>query len=151
MRDRFWFPALLLGAGLAVACTEPLVPDDVLATYALQIVAGEPLPAVAESSSSQIVRILADTLRLAADGRGERVRIVENEYPTGAAPTDSVRWESGLSYWVVGRLIHMYVCPWDVDCESPNVIARPTAEGLRVEWAGGQRVPQDYLRLRSAP
>ena len=151
MRDRVRLPALLLAAGLGAACTEPLRPGDVLGTYALQVVAGEPLPAVVDSGSPLIVRVLADTLRMAVDGRGRRVRIVQNEYPTGGAPTDTVRSESPLSYWLVDRRIEMYICPWDADCVFPTVIARPTAGGLRVVFAVGQRVPQDYDRLTSSP
>jgi hypothetical protein len=151
MRDRLRLPALLLGAGLAAACTEPLRPDDVLGTYTLHAVAGEALPAVVDSSGSLIVRVLADTLRMAVEGRGRRVRIVQSEYPTGGAPTDTVRWDVPLNYWVVERRIEMYICPWDADCFVPNVIARTTADGLRVVFALGQRVPQDYVRLTSAP
>jgi hypothetical protein len=153
MRERLRLLALFLGAGLAAACTEPLGPDGVLGGYALQAVAGQPLPAVVDSSSDFIVRVLADTLRLGNDGRGARVRIAEYRYPTGIAPTDTVRWDGQLGFRIVeGRIEMTFVCPADALCVAPpHIVAWRTSDGLRSSFDLGQRVPQDYRRLASAP
>ena len=153
MRGRLRFVGWFLAAGLAAACTEPLAPGDVLGTYALQGVAGRLLPAVVDSSSDLIVRVFADTLHLSNDGHGTRVRIAEYQYPTGAFPTDTLRWDSPLSFRVVLERIEIgFVCPWNADCVAPpHVIAWRTSGGLRAGWALGERVPQEYVRLTSAP
>ena len=152
MRDRIRFLSLFLWAGVAAACTEPLGPDRVAGTYALQVVAGEALPAVVYSSSDLVVRVFADTLDLSNDGTGTQVRTAEYQYPTGAFPTDTVRWDTPFSFRIVEERIEIvFVCPWDADCVAPpHVIAYRTFGGLRASWALGERVPQDYVRLTSA-
>ena len=149
MRSASRIPVLLMCAGLAAACEEPLGPKDIVGTYALEDVAGEALPAIVDSNSYGILRVLADTLRLTADGRGRRVEVVESEPSTGGLPTGPLRWEQSFSFGIVHGWIEIaFDCPWDADCVAPpHVVARPLANGLRVDFALVSRVPQTYSRL----
>jgi len=149
MRATLRLPVLLMWAGLAAACEEPLGPEDIVGTYVLQDVAGEALPAIVDSNSYSVLRVLADTLRLTADGRGTRMEVVESEPSTGGSTTGPMHWEESFGFRIVhGRIEITIDCPWYADCVAgPHVVARPIANGLRVDFALASRVPQTYSRL----
>lgn len=81
-------PASLLGmlyVGLAVACGDPVAPGDIAGTYALQRVDGDPLPTVLFTTEYVRVRVLADTLRLNANGTGLQIGVREGAARAGSA------------------------------------------------------------------
>jgi len=63
--------SLLALAVAAVSCESSTRPSDLVADYALVMVAGEPVPAPFFDGSSGI--IVADTVRLLEGGRGEEI------------------------------------------------------------------------------
>jgi hypothetical protein len=153
MRSAARIPVLLMCAGLAAACDEPLGPNDIVGTYVLQTVAGEALPAIVDSNSYDFLRVVADTLRFTADGRGTRAEVVESEPSNGGAPTGPMRWEQSFRFSVAhGWIAITFDCPPNALCAAPpHVVARPTANGLRVDFALTSRVPQTYAGLTSSP
>jgi hypothetical protein len=153
MRALSRLAVLLLGAGLPAACSEPLGPRGFVGTYALQNVAGDALPALLLENDYVIVRVLADTLRFAAHGRGTGVQVLESGPPTGASPTSPVRWEYAFGFRVVEDRIEIaFDCPPGADCAAPpHVVARPIPGGLRADFALIYRVPQTYARVSSSP
>ena len=142
--------ALLLGA--ALGCGDPLGPEDVADTFVLRRIGGDPLPAVSFAWADQTTRILADTLRLAADGQAAKVSVREIEHLSlseGEGRLETVRWESQLRFRVVdGRIEAEYVCgPGALCVRPPHLVARRVGDELRVEYALGDRVPQLYVRV----
>jgi hypothetical protein len=144
---------LLLVSALPLACAEPLSPNGVAGAYALQQVAGDALPTLLYTNEYVTVRILADTLRLTADGRGTVNTVRESEPLTGGPTTGPHHAHWAFGFRVVGDRIEIaFDCPINANCAPPpHIVARTTAEGLRVDSALGARVPQIYTRLSSIP
>jgi hypothetical protein len=125
--------AFSLAALLATACSdEPLAPSEVAGTYALLSINGNALPAPAgyEGPADGSVTVLADTLRLAADGSGSLVRV---EQP-GPDPSSVVRHESPLHYETTeGGIALTFECPPDalmLCVAGPHLTARLGPSGL---------------------
>jgi hypothetical protein len=146
-------PLLLACAGLTMACESALGPKDIEGTYVLRDVAGSALPAIVDSNSHGFVRVLADTLYFAPDGHGTRTEIVEGGPADGGAPTGPIRWERSFGFGVVHGWIEVtFDCAPDALCAAPpHLVARPIANGLKVEFALTSRVPQTYTGPTSAP
>ena len=139
-----------LSAGLAAACEDPLRPDDVVGTYALRDVAGGALPAIVLTNDYGVWRVLADTLRFTADGRGTNVNVAEHEIPPGASPTGPVRMVSPFTFRTVeGRIEIAFDCrePAASCVAPPHLVARPTTGGLRADYYLMYRVPQTFARI----
>lgn len=128
---------LALAAALVVGCgDEPLAPSQVAGTYVLLSIDGDPLPASAgyPGPADGPVTVIADTLRLAADGSGSLVRILEigvTEPDEDASPT---RTESPLHFETTASGIAItFDCPPDalaICVAGPHLTARRTATGL---------------------
>lgn len=147
-RPRAALAAAALAAGLApAACDDPVRPGDLAGVYVLQSVAGDALPTVAYTTPGFAARVLADTLRLAADGTGSEARRAVNDPPAPDAGTPYATL-SAFTYAVVGGRVEVtYVCPPNADCVAgPHLVARLEGGGLVVEQALAQRVPQVYAR-----
>jgi hypothetical protein len=138
-------------AGLPLACGEPLSPRDVAGVYALQRVAGNSLPTILYANGYVTVRVFAETLSFTPDGRGEDVTVQQNETATGGLVTGPERSETAFGFRVVqGRIEIAFDCPPGADCVAPpHIVARPTPNGLEVQYAIGARVPQIFARLAS--
>lgn len=149
-------PARLLGmlsVGLAVACGDPVAPGDFAGTYTLQRVDGDPLPTVLFTTEYVRVRVLADTLRLNANGTGLQISVREVEPLVPGLPAEpSSRVDSELRFETKGGRIEVSaICPPNANCAPPPyLVARAVAEGLRVDVATGQRVPLLYTRATGA-
>ena len=104
--------ATLLASGCGA---EPLAPSAVAGTYVLLSINGDPLPAPAgyQGPADGPVPVIADTLRLAADGSGGLVR-VQHTYDHDPSWID--RLESTLHYETTEGGIAM-----TLDC-SPNAL-----------------------------
>ena len=141
----------LFVAGLSLACGEPLSPRDVAGTYALQRVAGNSLPTIQYANGDVVVRVFAETLSFTPDGRGEDVTVRQSETVTGGLVTGPERRETAFGFRVVqGRIEIAFDCPPAADCVAPpHIVARPTPNGLEVQYAPGARVPLIYARLAS--
>ena len=145
--------ALLLGAA-ALGCGDPLRPADVAGAYALVRVESEALPAVLYSNEYVRVRVLADTLRLNADGSGTRIGLRDVEpLQQGVAPAGETRVEGEFRFWTAnGRVEVDFICPPNANCVAPpHLVARPVPGGLRVDFDLGARVPLFYARVAGAP
>jgi len=139
----------ILCAVLPLACGEPLSPGDVVGIYALQRVASEPLPAVLFTNDYVTVRVFADTLRLSLDSRRMRVFVGVSE-PAGAGqPVEPLRWESAFGFTIIGDRIEVaFACPPNANCVAPpHLVLERTPDGLRAEFALGERVPLIYDRV----
>ena len=149
-------PASLLGmlsVGLAVACGDPVAPGDIAGIYTLQRVDSDPLPAVLFPTEFVRVRVLADTLRLNANGSGVQISVREVEPLVPGLPAErSSRVASELRFETKrGRIEVSTICPPNAICPPPpHFVARAVAEGLRVDVATGQRVPLLYTRATGA-
>ena len=141
----------LFVAGLSLACGEPLSPRDVAGAYALQRVAGNSMPTIQYANGYVVVRVFAETLGFTPDGRGEDVTVQQNETVTGGLVTGPERSETAFGFRVVrGRIEIAFDCPPGADCVAPpHIVARPTPNGLEVQYALGARVPQIFARLAS--
>lgn len=134
----------------AIACGDLLAPRDLAGTYALQRVDNDPLPTVLFTTEYARVGVLADTVRLNADGTGTQVRVSESEpLVEGIAPESPTRVEGALRFETVGSRIEVtFFCPPNANCAPPpHRVARAVSEGLRVVVAAGQRVPLLYARV----
>jgi len=138
---------------IAIACGDPLAPQNIAGTYTLQRVDNDPLPTVLLTTESVRVRVLADTLSLNADGSGIQISVWETEpLVEGIAPENPVRIEAALRFETAGGRVEVTVlCPPNANCTPPpHLLARTASEGLRVDFASGQRVPLRYARVRAA-
>jgi|RhiMetdeSRZDD1v2_1073273.scaffolds.fasta_scaffold785135_2 hypothetical protein len=142
----------LPAAWLASACHEPLSVQDVVGTYVLQRVAGDPLPTLLFANEHITLRVLADTLRLTGDGSGVLARVAEAEHPNTSVPPDTVHGESAFRFHLArGRIEVAFECPINANCAPPpHIVARRTPDGLLVEAALGARVPQVYARVAAS-
>ena len=138
---------LLLGAS---GCDDPLAPAEVAGTYALQSIAGEPLPALLIDYPHYRLRVDEDELRLNADGTGRRITAGVGERLDVQDGPEPVVWDTDLRFRIVGQRIEIEeVCPPNATClPPPHLIARPVPGGLRVEVTYGDRNPLSYA---SAP
>jgi hypothetical protein len=148
--------AALLATVLLAGCGEPLGPEDVAGTYVLRSVAGELLPAVAVASDDATFRIVADTLRLRADGTGRRLTTTEIEpavAPAGGNGPEVVRGERALRFRVVSARVEIeYVCGINEMCVAPPHLSGRRGRGeLRIDYALGGRVPLVYGRIGERP
>jgi hypothetical protein len=117
------------------ACADPLAigPEDVAGTYVLRTVRGEPLPAVFWESDVTQLRVLADTLRLNADGTGNEVWVLEfsGQYASGPG-----RSESALQFQLRdGRLEGAYLCSGFCLGVVQPIRGELTSSGLRLHVA----------------
>lgn len=138
--------ALLALCQLA-ACDDPLSPRDVAGTYVLRLVRGQMLPAVLSQSEGWQRRVLADTLRLNADGTGSEVWLLEY---TGQYASESGRSERPLLFEVHdGRLEGAYLCPASGFCltDAQSLRGSFTRAGLRLEVALFGEVPLEFVRV----
>lgn len=127
---------LSLAALLAVGCdSDPIAPSDVAGTYVLLSINGKPLPAPPDDRIWVDTRpeVVADTLRLAADGSGSSVRVQEMIEPIGD-DTTVFRVESPLHYRTTeGGIAITFDCPPNalMSCVAgPHITARLSATGL---------------------
>jgi hypothetical protein len=149
-------PFRMLAASVVamLGCRDGLSPASVRGTYVLEKVGDDPMPSVIFRGPQGTVRVIADTLRLVADGRGTfvRVHVIESAESDAVAGAPG-RLESALSYRVDGSKVEIsYVCP-------PNAMCTPGPH--LVGWRQGDRmliddvlIPEDlryYRRVASSP
>ncbi len=139
----------LVCATIVLACAEPLSPTDVAGTYALERVAGESLPTVLFVTDNWRIHVFAETLRFTPDGRGRIVTVRELESFVGWPSLGPNRGENGLGFTIVdGRLEVAFDCPPSGNCTPPpDLVMRPTTEGLRADAATAARTPLLYVRV----
>ena len=144
----------VFSAAAAIACGDPLAlaPTEIAGIYALQRVESDHLPTVLYTNEFVRVRVLADTIRLRADGTGMQFGVHESEpLQEGLELENPVRGETDLRYEIVGANIEIaHVCPPNANClPPPHFIARKPSEELLVHSAPGQlvRVPLFYTRV----
>lgn len=124
---------LSLAALLAVGCdSDPIAPSDVAGTYVLLSIDGDALPAPAgyQGPADESITVIADTLRLAANGSGSLVRVEE---PSSDEQT-RYRFETALHYQATeGGIAITFDCPGNalmVCIAGPHMTARLGATGL---------------------
>ncbi|HEY9427598.1 MAG TPA: hypothetical protein VIR34_10630 [Gemmatimonadaceae bacterium] len=124
---------LSLVALLAMACSdEPLAPSAVAGTYVLLSIDGNPLPAPAgyQGPADGSITVIADTLRLAADGSGSLVRVEQ----TSPDEQSRYRTETALHYQTTeGGIAITFDCPPEalmLCIAGPHMAARLSSGGL---------------------
>jgi hypothetical protein len=124
---------LSLAVLLAVGCdSDPLAPSDVAGTYVLLSIGGNPLPAPAgyQGPADGPITVIADTLRLAADGSGSLVRVEE----TNPDEQSRYRLETVLHYETTeGGIAITFDCPPEalmLCIAGPHMTARLGTSGL---------------------
>ena len=128
--------ALSLAALLAMGCSDGLAPLEVAGTYVLLSINGDPLPAPAgyQGPADGSVTVIADTLRLAADGSGSLVRVEE----TSSDAQSRYRYEEPLHYGTTeGGIAITLDCPANalMQCiAGPHMTARRADTGLIATW-----------------
>lgn len=128
------------------ACDDPFRPGDGPGTYVLHSVGWDPLPAFFWQSDQGQMRVMADTLRLNADGTGSEVWHLEFIQPLR---TTASRYEVPLTFEVQGdRLEGVYRCPPGAFCLG---VVQPirgefTRGGLRLDVAMFSEGPLLFLR-----
>ena len=133
-----------------VGCDSPLSPTDLAGTYVLQRIAANPLPAELYRNEDVAVRVIADTIRLRADGTASTAGATELEWlRDGAASREQSSSESAAHFRIVdGRIEITWICPINANCaEGPHLIARRDGDGLRVEHVLGANGPLFYTRI----
>ncbi|MBX3175309.1 MAG: hypothetical protein KF709_12920 [Gemmatimonadaceae bacterium] len=125
--------ALLLAVVGIAGCADPLSPRDVAGVYALRTIP----PSVMDGGD--VLRLLADTLVLHADGTGERRSSLERTLADSPVPVIEVLF-SDLTYRLKGRFVGVEPVPGP--CEA---CAGGPLPPLRFEFLGRA------LRFRSLP
>jgi len=152
MRARRTLWCIISAVASTIGCADSVsvaAPQAFVGEYVLTRVAGEPLPTLI-SNSPGAFRVVADTLRLRADGTGSRMRLV---LPPSVAVSDTniIRLTSvaaaDLTFEVLGNTLAItYVCPINADCAPPpHAIALLTPAGLTVTREGTARVPEEFV------
>jgi hypothetical protein len=127
---------LVLAALAAAACGDrndhPLAPpvDDVRGTYVLESVNGTPLPYLVVDDGELLVRVLADTIVLGADGAGHWD--THFEWQVNGGPLSPFVLELPVTYRRVGgelRLQTHVPCPPEMHCEPEAERAFAIADG----------------------
>lgn len=133
---------LSLAVLLAVGCdSDPLAPSDVAGTYVLLSIGGNPLPAPAgyQGPADGPITVIADTLRLAADGSGSLVRVEE----TNPDEQSRYRLETALHYETTeGGIAITFDCPPEalmLCIAGPHMTARLGTSGLTATRLLGAR------------
>src|SRR5215510_8115087 len=123
MRARRTLWCIISAVASTIGCADSVsvaAPQDFVGEYVLTRVAGEPLPTLI-SNSPGAFRVLADTLRLRADGTGSRMRLV---LPPGVTVGDtnvirltSVAAAADLTFEILGNTIAItYFCAANANC-----------------------------------
>jgi hypothetical protein len=138
--------AVLVASAFA-GCREPTTArGHYEGQYALESIAGEPLPAVAVESANETTRILSETIVLRSDGTGTITTSRQIER-TGSSPLlETV--EETLLFWIVDDHIELApLCPGLCSAfYRPPWIARLANGTLRIERHYFYRVPLTYQR-----
>lgn len=116
----------------------------------LRSVAGDVLPADLYQNDYVSVRVFADTLRLHADGTGSiATRRSTESLQAGVPGSGPTNGTTPLHYRVLlGRAEITMDCPMNANCAAgPHFIARRLGDGLRMDFAMGERVPLDYTAV----
>jgi hypothetical protein len=145
-----WFLNAALAA--ALGCADSVSPHNVVGEYVLTRIHGEALPAAVLDNGLVTTVVVADTIRLRADGKGSRTRVmVFTGFATALAvnvnaPTVAA---TELSFEVVGNMLAItYVCPLNANCSpGPHAIAERTDPGLTITHEGAARVPQEFVSV----
>jgi hypothetical protein len=161
-RRTLWF--IISAVASTIGCADSVAPQDFVGEYVLTRVAGDPLPTLIFDQPGASPSVVADTLRLRADGTGSRMRLVL--FP-GISAVVGVRATTGsgvdttivkltsvaatnLTFEVVGNALAItYVCPINADCAPPpHAVALRTPVGLTVTREGTARVPEEFVLVR---
>jgi hypothetical protein len=143
---RGYLPLLLTAACGLASCGESTKPE-VAEAYVLRSIAGDQLPAVFSDGDFVTLRILADTLFLAADGTGYEARLSEMVDKANGS-TNRFSSETNFDYLVAnGRIEISYECADMGSCIAPPHLAGAvTITGLACDVSLG-RVPLLFERL----
>ena len=135
-------------AVFATACSDPISPEAVVGTYALQGVAGDPLPAHLFSNEHVSVRVLSETIHFDANGRGSVNTVREIQYLSGSA-SESINGDWAFGYKIIDQRIEVaYDCPDLALCvPPPHLILRLTPDGMNANFTLEGRTPMAYARL----
>lgn len=152
-RTRRLSPPALLRAAVAAAallvvaaCSESSVTDpyqDAAGVFLLQSIAGEQLPAVITSSSTEgVVRVTTGSLFLSADRRFQETLTVTLEPPGSAAPQNGAAVATG-TYTVVGDSVEFSI---DARGSTPASTMQATLRGDTLSYSVFGRVVL-YVKL----
>ena len=141
--------ALSMFSTLALGCHNSLGPDDIAGTYVLERVGDDPLPAEVFRDAHGVVSILADTLRLGANGRGGYTSLRVIDLIGSESPQMPSRLEQALTFRIIGSRIEIqFACPPNALClAGPHLIARQETRGLVVEESLVADTPLHYRRI----
>jgi len=137
-----------LVAFLTGGCGDSLATGDLVGSYVLRRVGPDALPTVLFSNDYVTSRVLADTLRLSANGSGTRASSqVVQERATGVI--DTVQSEAGFRFHVRdGGVEIAFDCPINGDCAAPpHFVGHAISGDLEIDYALGARVPLLYARI----
>ena len=129
--------AVLALCTLMAACSDPIGPSDVAGVYELELIDGEPLPAVLFSNEYYIVRVLSDTITLRADGTGTISGVQEFESLQEGVESEGPRArETQIRFGVRNNRIDIeFLCPPNALCtQGPHIVAWKTSDGLSARY-----------------
>ena len=136
---------------LATGCRDGMGPGEIEGTYVLEQGGDDPIPWVIFRDERAVVRIVADTLRLGANGlgtiaRGQLIQLVD----AGSTPPTSTRIAGTVSYTVTGSQIEIsYLCHPFADCiAGPHLVARRNRGGFLIREPLLGEDEHFYRRLR---
>jgi len=155
VRRTLWFIISAI-ASTTIGCGDSVsvAPQSFVGEYVLTRVAGDPLPTHIFDQPATSPIVVADTLRLRADGTGSRMRLVLLPGISAVGADTIVRLTSvaaaSLTFEAVGNALAItYVCPINADCAPPpHAIALLNSAGLTVTREGAARVPEEFVLVR---
>ncbi len=146
------FRSLLLAPFAIMACGDSLAPRALPGTYALQRVAGDPLPAVVASNFYGTIIVFSETIRLELGGTGTVTSVSEIVPHDVSLPREGPSMGESEIRWVItkGRMQIEHDCgPGESCVPGPHLVGVLAGHSLRLRW-GPQlsgRVPLDYLEV----
>ena len=129
-------PTLACLLAITLACGDSIGPEDAAGTFVLRQVQQDLLPTVMSQNEFFVIRVLADTIRLRADGTGNFSGVRESVSLQGGSGEGPVHVASDLHYRVMGNRVEIdFDCPDLAICvPPPHLIANGVGDHLTASW-----------------
>jgi hypothetical protein len=147
--------SLLLAPLFLAGCGDSLAPGALSGSYALQRVAGDPVPTVVATNEYGTILVFSETIHLGPHGAGTISSVIEmvphNIFlpREGPSPAESeIRWTMRK-----GRVEIEYVCGPLANCApGPHLVGVLSGQTLRLSWRpqSSGRAPLEYVEALAA-
>jgi hypothetical protein len=155
MPSRPGIRSLLLAPLMLAGCGDSLAPGALSGSYALQRVAGDPLPAVLATTPFGTILVLHETIRLELDGTGTRSTVSESIPHNIFLPREGPATFRSEIRWTItkGRIEIERKCgPLENCVPGAELVGVFSGHKLRLKWGPrlSGRAPLEYVEARAS-